>query len=270
MDPSVLTANIDFFAKSMRFDNNRITWPNGSWPHSGLAIVAEDHDWVQSCTGGIVPISRSSKQPVTYDGIATKSSKFVLAAQGADCPTVFLYDPQARVIGIAHSGWKPTVRGVVRNTVAAMTKLGASPANMSAFISPGVGDFYYDFEWDDEMEPIKREVFVEAGREDLLVDETIRHQMTDQEKQLVTAVTGRELASGISFMFSRVIGCDLENEGVRPENIDWSKHSTICEQYDHSGSDGPVFKYHSSRRDMDKDPERPGFGLNLAVLFLVE
>jgi len=47
-----------------------------------------------------------------------------------------LVDPNARVIGAAHAGWKGALSGVVESTVAAMEKLGAERAGIVAAIGP--------------------------------------------------------------------------------------------------------------------------------------
>jgi len=268
IDTAVLAENLAYYARQTDISPAQITWPGGSWPHSGYAIVAEDHVWLESArTGGIIPITKDSQEPVTYDGIATKSTTYVLGVQGADCPSLFLYDPDNRVIGLAHSGWKPTVRGVVKNTIGAMKRLGASPASMRAFISPGVGDYFNEFQFDEAMETGVREVFVSAGCEDLLEDKSIRHQMSDAEKQRVMKATGRSCKGGISLMLCSLIRRDLMREGLAEELIETSCHSTICEENpEYQG----VYMYHSARRDADKDPERPGFGSNLCILQLRE
>jgi len=265
---AVLVGNLAYYGRQKNISPAQVTWPGGSWPHSGHAIIAEEHVWLESArTGGIVPMIKDSQEPVTYDGIATKSTTYVLGVQGADCPSLFLYDPDNRVIGLAHSGWKPTVRGVVKNTINAMKQLGASPASMRAFITPGVGDYFNEFQFDETMEARVREVFVSAGREDLLEDKSIRHQMSDSEKERIMKATGRSCNGGISLMLCSLIHRDLIHEGLRGEHIEISCHSTICEEY--HGHQG-VYMYHSARRDADKDPERPGFGSNLCILQLRE
>lgn len=83
-----------------------MTLPNGTWPHSGQAIVAEapKYEWIKHTrTGTLVPVTSKDYQPVTCDGIATRSDRFVLAVQGADCPAIFLYDPVRKVIGLSVS-----------------------------------------------------------------------------------------------------------------------------------------------------------------------
>ncbi|KFA77226.1 hypothetical protein S40288_10581 [Stachybotrys chartarum IBT 40288] len=268
----VLLGNIQAYSEELGFNAQRVTWPNGSWPHSGKVIVAEECTWCPAVQVplGIKPLDPETGAPLTYDGIVTASPDFVLGAQGADCPTLFLADPDRRVVGIAHSGWKPTVRGVVAGTVAAMTALGADPANVRAYVSPGAGDRFYEFAWDDSLGPDARAVFTEAGREDLLVDPTIRHAMTPTDCHLVEKSTGRSVrGSHVSLKLCGLIGRELARAGVRVENISFSDHSTICTQYeDQSSFPASTYMYHSARRDLGKDPERPAFGSSLCTISL--
>jgi hypothetical protein len=56
-----------------------VTWPNGGWPHSGEAIIAKSHEWVTSpYTGGSVPISKVTAEPVVYEAIVMKTPEYVL------------------------------------------------------------------------------------------------------------------------------------------------------------------------------------------------
>jgi len=117
IERDVLDRYLQQYGQAIDFNPKNVTWPNGGWPHSGKAIVAESHEWVTSSyTGGSVPVSIHTTVPVVYDAIVTKASKYVLGVQGADCPSIFLYDAKARVIGLAHADWKPVVRGVVRSS----------------------------------------------------------------------------------------------------------------------------------------------------------
>ena len=271
IDHAVLADNLEYYSRAQGFDLAKITWPNGAWPHSGVVIIAEEeHTWVPSLiTGGIVPLNPTTGERVVYDGIATKSKDYVLGVQGADCPSLFLYDPDAHVIGLAHAGWKPTVRGVVSKTVKAMTELGATPASIRAFIGPGAGHVY-EFQWDEAMEPGAREIFVAAGREDLLTDRSVRYKMNESDRNEVRMATGRDIKGGTTFMLSSLIARDLEQAGVKRENVGVSELSTICARYPGQGTENILYQFHSARRDAGKDPERPAFGSNLCVLFLKE
>jgi copper oxidase (laccase) domain-containing protein len=269
-DPDVkgVTYNLKHFAHRQGFDSTKVTWPNGTWPHTGQAIKAEDYNWnPHSRTDGIVPVTHDN-QPVTYDGIATRSLNYVLSVQGADCPSVFLYDPVGQVIGLAHAGWRPVVRGVISNTINAMAELGAKPSNIIAYIAPGIGDRYNEFQWDEAMGPCFTEVFIAAGREDLLTDKKIRHEMENQDRIKLRLALGRDVQEGTSFMLSSLILTELKRCGVPDCSITRSPHSTIVEHYPIKETAVLSYRYHSFRRDRGPDPKRPGHGLSMSTMFL--
>nr|KMM71756.1 hypothetical protein CPAG_08057 [Coccidioides posadasii RMSCC 3488] len=260
--------NLKCLATQLGFDSRRLTWPNGGWPHSGHAILAEDFEWISNKrTGGIMPVERSSSssepKAVTYDGVVTRSPQFVLGVQGADCPSIFLYAPESGVIGLAHAGWKPLVRGVVSNTVNAMVACGADRNDISAYIGPGIGDRYTQFHWDDEMEPHIRDVFIQAGREDLLNDSIVRHEMTESDRQELALALGKEVPPGTSFKLSTLAVCELERNGVNHQKITESGGSTIVDRHPSTDMEPKgAFRYQSYRR------EWPKHGLSMSVLFL--
>ncbi|MDJ1135327.1 peptidoglycan editing factor PgeF [Streptomyces iconiensis] len=72
------------------------------------------------------------------DGIVTARRGLALAVLTADCTPVLLADPVAGVTGAAHAGRPGVVAGVVGETVAVMTKLGAEPERIIARTGPAV------------------------------------------------------------------------------------------------------------------------------------
>lgn len=59
------------------------------------------------------------------DGMVCAVPGIALGILAADCAPVLFADPAARVIGAAHGGWRGALAGVMEQTVAAMTALGA-------------------------------------------------------------------------------------------------------------------------------------------------
>jgi copper oxidase (laccase) domain-containing protein len=226
-------------------------------------IKAEDHKWiVNDKTGGIMPINEYD-QAVTYDGIVTGSRDFVLGVQGADCPALFLFDPETRVIGLAHAGWKPVVRGVVRNILDMMEKMGCQLRNIQAFISPGAGDQYNKFQWGERMEPHVENVFVQACRESLLNEMEIRHELSEAEQEILSLAIGRHTGGSTSFKLSALVCQELQTGGLLPEKISKSDHSSIVGRYPvENAGQGIEYRYHSFRR------EQPIHGLSMSVMFL--
>jgi polyphenol oxidase len=73
------------------------------------------------------------------DALVTTSPEVVLAILTADCVPIVLHDPVAGVLACVHAGWRGTVAGVTAAALAAMQRLGACPADVTAGIGPAIG-----------------------------------------------------------------------------------------------------------------------------------
>jgi polyphenol oxidase len=78
------------------------------------------------------------------DAIVTRTEGLAIGVTTADCGPILLVDPNARVIGAAHAGWKGALTGVVESTVDAMEKLGADRAGIVAAIGPLIRQHSYE------------------------------------------------------------------------------------------------------------------------------
>ena len=78
------------------------------------------------------------------DGIVTRVPGLAIGVSTADCGPVLLADPQARVIGAAHAGWRGALFGIVEATVAAMERLGAARERMRAALGPMIRQPNYE------------------------------------------------------------------------------------------------------------------------------
>ncbi|MFB9676234.1 peptidoglycan editing factor PgeF [Streptosporangium vulgare] len=74
--------------------------------------------------------------PPPLDGVCTDVPGLGLAALCADCAPVLLAEPEAGLVGAAHSGRVGTMSGVVTALVEEMAGRGADPARMTALIGP--------------------------------------------------------------------------------------------------------------------------------------
>ena len=70
------------------------------------------------------------------DAIVTRTEGLAIGVTAADCGPILFVDPNARVIGAAHAGWKGALTGIVESTVDAMEKLGAERAASSPRSAP--------------------------------------------------------------------------------------------------------------------------------------
>ena len=78
------------------------------------------------------------------DAMVTATPGLVLGSLTADCVPVLFADPQARVIGAAHAGWKGALAGILESTITAMEGLGARRARIQAVIGPAIGPKHYE------------------------------------------------------------------------------------------------------------------------------
>jgi YfiH family protein len=78
------------------------------------------------------------------DAIVTREPKLAIGISTADCGPVLLADPQARVIGAAHAGWRGALTGVIEAAVGAMEKLGAARSDIVAATGPMIRQPSYE------------------------------------------------------------------------------------------------------------------------------
>lgn len=78
------------------------------------------------------------------DAMVTKERGIALGALTADCAPVIFADGRARIVGIAHAGWKGALNGVTDATIRAMEKLGADRAAIVAAIGPAISGAVYE------------------------------------------------------------------------------------------------------------------------------
>jgi purine-nucleoside/S-methyl-5'-thioadenosine phosphorylase / adenosine deaminase len=78
------------------------------------------------------------------DAMVTKERGIALGALTADCAPVIFADGRARIVGIAHAGWKGALNSVTDATIRAMEKLGADRAAIVAAIGPAISGAVYE------------------------------------------------------------------------------------------------------------------------------
>jgi YfiH family protein len=78
------------------------------------------------------------------DAIVTRMRALAIGVTTADCGPILFADPQARVIGAAHAGWRGALTGVIEATVEAMERLGAKRGEIRAAIGPMIRQSSYE------------------------------------------------------------------------------------------------------------------------------
>ena len=78
------------------------------------------------------------------DAMVAAEPGLALAVLSADCAPVLFHDPQARVVGAAHAGWRGALGGVLEATLEAMERLGAARSRIRAAIGPCISQAAYE------------------------------------------------------------------------------------------------------------------------------
>jgi YfiH family protein len=78
------------------------------------------------------------------DAMVTARPGIALGIITADCAPVLFADPDARIVGAAHAGWRGAVSGIIEATIAGMLKLGARTERIVAAVGPCIGQASYE------------------------------------------------------------------------------------------------------------------------------
>jgi YfiH family protein len=97
----------------------------------GIEVVTVDRPWDYA-------------ESPRADAMVTRTPGIGLGVLAADCAPVLFSDPEAKVVGAAHGGWRGTLAGVMEATVAAMVSLGARIEAIHAGIGPCIAQPSYE------------------------------------------------------------------------------------------------------------------------------
>ncbi len=93
-----------------------------------------------------IPTQFSAHRQLTGDAMITSAAGINIGIQTADCQTVLIYAPTARVVGAVHAGWKGSIDNIIGRCIHIMTRqMGCDPQKMVAAISPSLGPCCAEF-----------------------------------------------------------------------------------------------------------------------------
>ncbi len=140
------------------------------------------------------------------DGFATDDPGVTLMAFTADCPTVMVFDPTQKVLGLVHSGWKGSCLNVVAALIATMTEtLGANMSAAWATIGPCAGGCCYE---------IKQDVAEQVEASTVDASTVLRHATNESKFYLNLPM---------------MIAAQLQQWGIAPKQIGLPSQCTICD-----------------------------------------
>jgi len=150
------------------------------------------------------------------DGLITDKKNIAIATSHADCTPVFFYDPIKKVAGVAHAGWRGTVKNITGNMIQKfILDFQSNPQDIIAVIGPSLGQCC--FEVDEDV----AQIFLSTNRE---------------YKKFMKII-------GTKYHFDlwAINKYIMINEGLKEENIEISELCTKCNNdlfFSHRGQKG--------------------------------
>ena len=86
----------------------------------------------------VVKYSDRGKIVSGVDGLLTRDWQVVLGARSADCLPILFWEPQAKIIGVAHAGWRGVLARLPQKMVDQIIKMGGLPENILVAIGPHI------------------------------------------------------------------------------------------------------------------------------------
>lgn len=71
------------------------------------------------------------------DGIIT-AKPYILGIRTADCLPIFFYDPKKKIIAAIHAGWQGLSKGIIKNALFGMKRMGSNTLDLIAAIGPHI------------------------------------------------------------------------------------------------------------------------------------
>lgn len=97
--------------------------------------------WMRQVHGVGVIEAQSWFSGVEADGAVARAAGAVIGVLTADCLPVLFCDLEAKVVGVAHAGWRGLVSGILETTIAQMA---IDPGRLMAYLGPGIGVEVYE------------------------------------------------------------------------------------------------------------------------------
>ena len=113
-----------------------------------LGLFSENLVMVKQVHGSAIVVAERPDpelQNASADGLITKVPGLVLGIRTADCVPVFFWDPEKRVAGIAHGGWKGVKDGIINQMLKIFEKkCGTKMGDLRIAIGPSIRKCCYE------------------------------------------------------------------------------------------------------------------------------
>ncbi|MCX6054577.1 MAG: peptidoglycan editing factor PgeF [Chloroflexi bacterium] len=179
--------------------------------------VWQVHGTTTICTNRPRPLDAQHQKA---DAIFTNNPDVTLFMRFADCVPIFIIEPEKKIVGIIHAGWKGTVDNIVRNAIQSIKRVyDIKTDQLIAGIGPSIGPDHY-----------------EIGNE---IQEYVKVAFGAYSKEIIKNIDGKiflDLWSSNEFL--------LREQGI--QNIEKAKICTACNTdtwYSHRAEKGKTGRF---------------------------
>ena len=103
----------------------------------------------QNHTNFVQTIQTGEENLQDVDGVITNQNDQILATKNADCILILLYDPNKKVIGNIHSGWRGVASKIIQKAIEQMkVKYFSEPKDIICCISPSIRKCHFEVKED--------------------------------------------------------------------------------------------------------------------------
>jgi len=120
--------NIDFVCKQMECKKESLISLNQI--HSNKVVHFKNKNSIQN--------------KLSADAIVCEVKNTAISILAADCAPVLFFDPNKKIIGCAHSGWKGALNGIIKNTIKKFNELNSRSEDLIAVIGPCISKKNYE------------------------------------------------------------------------------------------------------------------------------
>lgn len=89
---------------------------------------------------------------IVYKDSDNQSKHPILIVRVGDCVPLLFFDPKTQIIGVAHAGWKGSVRHITKEMIRAFIDLGAEAGNIFVLMGPSICQKCYEVAGDVAMQ----------------------------------------------------------------------------------------------------------------------
>jgi YfiH family protein len=131
------------------YDNRDIVEKNREAFFNRIGLGLKAIGYQKQVHGDSITIISSSGNCGESDALITDQINLGLVISSADCPAIFIYDKENKIIAAVHSGWRSTAKKILEKTLFSLkNNFGTKAENLICYIGPSISKLNYEVKKD--------------------------------------------------------------------------------------------------------------------------